>query len=775
MSFMDQAIPALSDTFVPPLVRGTADLTDFAYQGNEYDALLDRIRRPIASHPSAAEEAAWTYDAAIAAQLGFRRAEGLNLQDTALAICQIYRVGRASGDVTAAEIEAGTEAGSCAFVSWPGLAATPRIYRANAEDQDGRRVHFSNEITEVNRTPAAGDDRRGEAVTAVRSDQIAAPGTAGRFAAIRKWALDNLRGQKVHSDALGADVTINRTVIDKALNRAGDDILSAIPAIPELIAKGERVAEAAPPRNPEEARSTRAWHTLGGSVRIDGRDVGMFIHIREDHAGHFFYNLGTGDGGADLHMKAGDTASLEAGRTRMEAAPDGNIATPGEKESGKPAQPKPAELSPELQAAQHLADEASAAVHADLFAGHLTEADMAPLKVPGGRARPAHDTSTGHDTPTDGDTPTEHDRPAGHDTPTGHLSPTGHDTSTGDHNLVGNHAPTQRVPLRLLALAGPGDLMTNTPLDFLTNYLNVRLDLLYVLPDRPLPPVIPDHDIAFFALGEADPPTLARLCRLHAAWPRPAMNNPRFLPALERETLSRSLAGVPGVCSPAAVAVTRAALDEHLQGGHPIEGFDTPRGLYPCLIRPHGSHAGRGLSRVQNPAELAGYLRFSFERQFFVTAFEEYSGPDGLYRKSRVAFIDRQPFLCHMAISSNWMVHYLNAGMTESADKRAGEASAMAEFDHGFARRHAAAFDALHARLGFDYYSIDCAETRDGRLLVFEADAAAIVHLMDPAELFPYKQPQMHRVFAAFEVMLRRRAGLPAATMAPGSPRLSPG
>jgi hypothetical protein len=105
------------------------------------------------------------------------------------------------------------------------------------------------------------------------------------------------------------------------------------------------------------------------------------------------------------------------------------------------------------------------------------------------------------------------------------------------------------------------------------------------------------------------------------------------------------------------------------------------------------------------------------------------------------------------------MVHYLNAGMTGSAEKRAEEANAMAQFDRGFARRHAAAFEMLHQRLGFDYYSIDCAETRDGRLLVFEADAAAIVHLMDPPDMFPYKQPQMHKVFAAFEAMLRGRSG----------------
>jgi hypothetical protein len=320
---------------------------------------------------------------------------------------------------------------------------------------------------------------------------------------------------------------------------------------------------------------------------------------------------------------------------------------------------------------------------------------------------------------------------------------------------VGN---PQEGSLRLLALVGPGDLMTNTPLDFLTNHLNIRLDLLYILPDRPLPAVIPEHDVAFFAIGEANPPELDRLRRLFALWPRPALNNPGFLPALERDVLSGSLADVSGVCSPQTVAVDRAALDAHVAYGAPIGGYDASRGLYPCLIRPLASHAGTGLARINDAAELAKYLHLSFERRFFVTAFEDYASADDLYRKSRIAFIDRTPFLCHMAISSHWMVHYLNAGMTESGEKRAEEASAMASFDQGFARRHTAAFEALHERLGLDYYSIDCAETHDGRLLVFEADAAAIVHAMDPPDLFPYKQSHMRRVFVAFEDMLRRHA-----------------
>lgn len=307
------------------------------------------------------------------------------------------------------------------------------------------------------------------------------------------------------------------------------------------------------------------------------------------------------------------------------------------------------------------------------------------------------------------------------------------------------------APLRLLAIMAPGDLMTNTPLDFFTNHLNVRLDLLYLLPNEPLPKLIPDHDVAFFAIGEASPEMLARLRALYAAWPRPALNDPAFLRAMQRDRLSRSLSGVPGICSPPTAAVNRATLE----AGMEPEAWGIS---YPCLIRPQGSHAGAGLALLENTQHLAAYLRRTAERSFYLSNFQDYRDADGRYRKYRVAFVGRRPVLCHMAISNQWMIHYLNAGMTESAEKRDQEARAMATFDTGFAQRHAAAFDALHQRLGLDVYSIDCSETQDGRLLVFEADTAAIIHMMDPPDLFPYKQPQMRRVFAAFEDLVRGRA-----------------
>jgi len=112
-----------------------------------------------------------------------------------------------------------------------------------------------------------------------------------------------------------------------------------------------------------------------------------------------------------------------------------------------------------------------------------------------------------------------------------------------------------------------------------------------------------------------------------------------------------------------------------------------------------------------------------------------------------------------MAISDHWMVHYLNAGMAEDIAKRAEEAQMMATFDQGFAVRHAAAFAAVHAAFGLEYFAIDCAEDRQGRLLVFEADTAMIVHDMDPPDLYPYKAPAMRKLFDAFQAMIAARVG----------------
>jgi len=122
-----------------------------------------------------------------------------------------------------------------------------------------------------------------------------------------------------------------------------------------------------------------------------------------------------------------------------------------------------------------------------------------------------------------------------------------------------------------------------------------------------------------------------------------------------------------------------------------------------------------------------------------------------------VAVIEGRPFVAHMAISEHWMVHYLNAGMAESAAKRAEERAMMESFDVYFALRHADAFAQLAQKIGLDYFAVDCAEARDGRLLIFEADTAMIIHDMDSRDVYPYKAPAMRELFRAFQGLVNRR------------------
>jgi glutathione synthase/RimK-type ligase-like ATP-grasp enzyme len=207
---------------------------------------------------------------------------------------------------------------------------------------------------------------------------------------------------------------------------------------------------------------------------------------------------------------------------------------------------------------------------------------------------------------------------------------------------------------------------------------------------------------------------------------------------------------------PVTARIGRSTLEEIALGQCPLETV-LAGAAFPIIVRPAGSHAGHGLVKIDRPSEIAEYLQTRLDAEFCITPFIDYRRPDGLFRKYRIALIDGRPFLCHLGISEHWMIHYANAGMAESAAKRAEEAHVMAMFDEDFASRHATAFQAINERMGLDYLAIDCGEAPDGRLLIFEVDNSMVVHAMDPVDLYPYKVPQMHKVFAAFRAMLAGR------------------
>ncbi|MFZ6760702.1 ATP-grasp domain-containing protein [Undibacterium sp. Ji50W] len=309
--------------------------------------------------------------------------------------------------------------------------------------------------------------------------------------------------------------------------------------------------------------------------------------------------------------------------------------------------------------------------------------------------------------------------------------------------------------IRLLALMTDGDLMANTPLEFLVEDSDIALDLLYVGAGIPAIEQLPEHDVLFVAVGEADDKheLLLDLQALVDGWPRPVINAPERITHLGRDGACALLQSGEGIEMPTSIRIDRPTL-EKLGSGEIALSQLLPGDDFPIIVRPLGSHAGHGLRKVVSPDAIPDYLQAVPSDEFYVARFVDYRSEDGQFRKYRIILIDGKPFISHMGISKHWMIHYLNAGMTESQEKRDEEKRFMENFDTDFVPRHLTAFAEITQRLGLDYVGIDCGETRDGKLLIFEVDSDMIVHAMDPVDMFPYKQAPMQKLFAAFRDML---------------------
>jgi len=310
------------------------------------------------------------------------------------------------------------------------------------------------------------------------------------------------------------------------------------------------------------------------------------------------------------------------------------------------------------------------------------------------------------------------------------------------YRIAGPVAPV----IRLLALMGPGNMMDNTPFEFLIENSDIRLDLLFLEAGQALPDTLPDHDVTIVAVGESDKntPLLAHLSTLLAYWPRPVLNDPLHILHCARNTSYQLLSDIPGLLIPLTQRLPREQVGQT---------------KFPITIRPMDTHGGIGMAKLDSVVELDAYCALHPASEYFVADYVDYRSPDGLFRKLRIALIDGQPYICHLAISDHWMVHYHSANMELSEQKRDEEAELMDNFDQGFAIQHGPALKAIAERLGLDYVILDCAQTHDGRLLLFEVDSRAWIHATDSLVLFPRKPHVMQKAFDAFRTLLLDRIG----------------
>ncbi|MEO7108151.1 MAG: RimK family alpha-L-glutamate ligase [Rhodoferax sp.] len=326
-----------------------------------------------------------------------------------------------------------------------------------------------------------------------------------------------------------------------------------------------------------------------------------------------------------------------------------------------------------------------------------------------------------------------------------------------DANRVYELAASKPVCIRLLAIMAPGDLMVNTPLPFLFENSDIQLSMLYLVPGEPIPKPLPEHDVAIIAVSDTSHTheLLEQLVAEVPSWEKPVLIQPAALLRTSRQHAFNMLQGIPGISMPQTALTTRAALEALAAGKTPLSEW-LSEGGFPLIVRPVDSHAGIGLEKIDSLMHLSQYLETHQASEFYISPFVDYRSADGYYRKFRVVLVDGMAYAGHMAVSEKWMVHYLNAGMADSAWKRDEEERFMQTFESDFARRHAQALQRIHSSFGLEYLVMDCAETAAGDLLLFEVDPGAVIHTMDPKDMFPYKAPAMQKIMVAFRDLLLR-------------------
>ena len=281
-----------------------------------------------------------------------------------------------------------------------------------------------------------------------------------------------------------------------------------------------------------------------------------------------------------------------------------------------------------------------------------------------------------------------------------------------------------RVPARsVLMLAVPGGFQANLPLDRLFDD-GTALHTLWLSdpqavlrdPQGAIPDHLPPIDCVFIAIAEDDrhADALRAADALADAIGAPVINRGQRIARLSRANTAGLLCGLPDAVVPSHRVIRHGDIS-------PI--------AFPIIIRPLGSHAGEGLRRLADAAELeAHHAAHATTPWFTVAPFVDYRSGDGAWRKYRVIFVDGVAYPLHLAIHDDWAVWYYNAGMHESAAKRTEERRFLDDLRAAFPEPAAAALRGLSGRVGLDYFGLDCSVMPDGRLLVFEIETGMIVH-----------------------------------------------
>jgi TPR repeat/Tetratricopeptide repeat len=341
------------------------------------------------------------------------------------------------------------------------------------------------------------------------------------------------------------------------------------------------------------------------------------------------------------------------------------------------------------------------------------------------------------------------------------LAELGHEEAAARHQRLGlrdyratelpYRGEAQPVQVLLLVSGRRGDVPIRHLLDDQVFRTFVVLPNVYDL-DAPLPP----HDIVINAIGDADScaKALDRAVKLMERTFAPVINPPAAVLSTGRAQNSRRLAEIPGVVAPLIANLPRAVLGK----AGAVEALAERGFEFPLLLRAPGFHNGRHFLRVENAGGLAAAVDQLPGEELTAIQYLDARGADGKFRKYRVMMIGGWLYPLHLAISSQWKIHYVTADMIEDVQHRAEEEKFLRNMPAVLGPVAMAALADIQDALGLDYAGIDFGLSPSGEVLLFEANATMTVVPPSADKRWDYRRAAIQRVEDAVRKMLAGKA-----------------
>ena len=229
----------------------------------------------------------------------------------------------------------------------------------------------------------------------------------------------------------------------------------------------------------------------------------------------------------------------------------------------------------------------------------------------------------------------------------------------------------------------------------------------------------------------------------------PMINDPGRVARTTRTENSRQLDNLPDVRFPQTVAVPltrrgRGASEELLST------IEREEFTYPLIVRWSGYQGGTGMVRCLGPDDVRQLRWPRHIDEALIIEYIETRADDGHYRKLRIFCVGNQLIPRHLLIGDVWMLHVTDSSGTAYRNVPGPERDEILAFDADWeawaGQRAAAGARQVRDAVALDFFGIDCNVLPDGRLLVFEANPAMNLQVIDALSATSSEENPVRRI-----------------------------